>query len=165
MKETLLLSHFTMKKPSKFSWKTRWTPHFRPAAPCGACPSPLSAGPLLGLDRDASALQGGETRPLLSNPFLSCPLSGLHLPHGAPGSAQPSPPQQLPGLGRVPRCWAAPQQSPRPRPCLWIDQSSGAGHGCTQSERGPRARLRVPPPGLQHPSDSGPGGAGPSRVG
>lgn len=75
--------------------------------------SPPRAGPFLCLDGGCvRPVQGGEDRLLPPNPSLSCPLSGPHLPRGAPGSARPSPRQQLPDL--------------RPRPSLPHRPAAGA---------------------------------------
>lgn len=71
----MTVSIFPERKLSKFSGNTRQTPRIRPAAPCGACPSPAQCRTPAGLGWGCvRPARGGAARPLPSNPFLSCPL-------------------------------------------------------------------------------------------
>lgn len=138
-----------MKKPSKFSWKTQLDSPLLNSSPMWACPSPQKAqDPFwVWIGMRHFAHRAGDPAPLST---LSFPvLSGLHLPRGAPGSARPSP-QQLPGLRpRSPLLGAAHSRSRAP-PCLWIDQSSGAGHG-HPIRKGPRGSPAGPASGAAAP--------------
>lgn len=71
----MTVSIFPKRKLSKFSGNTRQTPRIRPAAPCGACPSPAQCRTPAGLGWGCvRPARGGAARLLPSNPFLSCPL-------------------------------------------------------------------------------------------
>lgn len=121
--------------------------------------SPPSAGPLQSLDGGVSALhrerRPGPGPPTLSYPVLSWVRTYLAGPRARCGHR---PRSSFPGSGRVP---AAALQEPVPsaasgpiarrRLQLHPIRAGGAGD-----------RLRVPPPGLQHPSDRGPGRGGAS---
>lgn len=107
-----------MKKPSKFSWKTRWTPHFRPAAPCGACPSPAQAQdpfwvwigmrpPLTGRGDPAPALQPFPflsslgSAPTSRGPGLGAaiaPAAASRAPAAFPAAGQPRSRSRAPPL-------------------------------------------------------------------
>lgn len=156
-----------MRKLRKFSGDTRRTPASDLRPHVGRVPVPPSAGPLPGLDGGVFALHG-EGRscpcpPTLSFPVLSRVCTYLVGPRARRGHR---PRSSFPGLWPRPQLPGRPAAGARPRPCFWIDQSRGAGHGCTQSEPGRGGSPAGPAPGAAAPF--GPRSrawAGPPRVG
>lgn len=132
---------------------TRFIPSYL-RFPCGACPGSRPV-------QDPSWAWMGvcphrterRDRLLPHNPSFSGPPSGPHLPRGVPGSARPSPPQQLP------RLWPRPLSRRSQAPPLLLDRPIARCRSRLHPIRAGVAgdRLRISPPRLQHLSDSGTG--------
>ena len=168
MKETLLLlSPFYNEETKQVLVENPLDSPLQTSSPMwGVSQSRPSAGPLLGLDGDVSAPyragRPGPCSPTLSFPVLSRVCTYLAGPRARRGHR---PRSSFPGSGRVPRYRVAPQHEPGPAPPSGSTNRAVPVTAAPNPKGSPGDRLRVPPPGLQHPSDSGPGRAGPPRVG
>lgn len=102
---------------------------------------PVQCRTLLSLDGCVSGeKQPGSCSPTLPSPVLPRVRTYLSEPRDRCGHR---PRSSFPGSGRFPR---RPAAGPGLRPCLWADQSRGAGHDCTQSARGRRRSPAGPAP-------------------
>lgn len=148
-----------MRKRREFFGDTRQTSPSIPAAPCGACPGPRP------VPDPSRAWMGVCPRCTGSGGLGPVPQ---HFPLlSSLGSA---PTSRGPGLGAAIAPAAAsraPAASPPPRcrsrsPPLLLDRPIARRRSRLHPIRagGAGDRLRVPPPGLQHPSDPGPGRGG-----
>lgn len=168
MKETLLLlSPFYNEETKQVLVENPLDSPLQTSSPMwGVSQSRPSAGPLLGLDGDVSAPyragRPGPCSPTLSFPVLSRVCTYLAGPRARRGHR---PRSSFPGPGRVPGYRVAPQHEPGPAPPSGSTNRAVPVTAAPNPKGSPGDCLRVPPPGLQHPSDSGPGGAGPPRVG
>lgn len=163
MKETLLLlSPFCNEETKQVLVENPPDSPLQTSSPrWGVSQSRPSAGPLLGLDGDVSAPyragRPGHCSPTLSFPVLSRVGTYLAGPRARRGHR---PRSSFPGSGRVPSCRVAPQQEPGPAPASRWTNRAVPVTAAPNPKGGAGDSLRVPPPGLQHPSDSGPGRGG-----
>lgn len=100
--------------------------------------------------------RGGPAPALQPFPFLST-LGSAPTSWGPGLGAAIAPAAASAGSGRVPSCRAAPLQELGPAPASGSTNRVVQVTAAPNPSRGAGGRLRVPPLGLQHPSDRGPG--------